>query len=153
MLGCPGPRCRVPLLRHADPLCPEAELSNSQRLERTENILAPTQSCHVVTDHKPKPLPPCCLTFGTYVFCFYFIGCLVELKKVVWSPFIHWGKASGHLSPHHLQGVPNAGRALPHYQICPDNWEFHQITNSPLWVEDLLNVCNCSGLSQGGSSL
>lgn len=86
-----------------------------------ENTLAPTQCCHVVTDHKPEPLPPCCFALGTCVFCFYFIGSLVKLQKASWPPFIQRGKTSNHLSFHDLLGLPTAGKGS--FKISgPSRW-------------------------------
>lgn len=70
-----------------------------------ENTLAPTQCCHVVTDHKPKPLPPCCFALGTCVLCCYFIGTLVERpkekekKEACGLLFTQRGKTSSHSLP------------------------------------------------------
>lgn len=116
---------RVPPLWHV-------ELSRIQKLERTEYTLAPTQCCHVVTDHKPKPLPPCCLTLGTCMFCFYFIGSLVELQNDLWPPFIQWGQTSNDLAFHNLLRILIGKRALSH-QIFPDDWEFPANTSKHPW--------------------
>ena len=117
---------RVPPLWHVEP-------SSIQKLEWTEYTLAPTQCCHVVTDHKPKPLPPCCLTLGTCMFCFHFIGSLVELQKDLWPPFIQWGQTSNDLAFHNLLSILIGKRALSQYQIFPDDWEFPANTSKHPW--------------------
>ena len=117
---------RAPPLWHVEP-------SSIQKLERTEYTLAPTQCCHVVTDHKPKPLPPCCLTLGTCMFSFYFIGSLVELQKDLWPPFIQWGQTSNDLAFHNLLSILIGKRALSQYQIFPDDWEFPGNTSKHPW--------------------
>lgn len=79
------------------------------------------QDCHVVTDHRPKPLPPGWFALGTCVFCFCFIGPLVELHKGLWPPFIQQEKTNSHLSSHHLEhfSVSTLQKGLAERQVFP----------------------------------
>lgn len=119
-----------------------------------ENTLAPTQCCHVVTDHKPKPLPPCCFTLGTCVLCFYFIGTLVESqkkKKKLWLPFHPVRENAQPLPSTFLVSLLRAG-CFPSVRSSLRTEHFRQThTRNPL----MGGVCvprihKCSCVSQGG---